>query len=554
MTQPSDQLIADVYAVLAEPERLQHMEHTLDRLIASGEGSPPQEALYHFDKAADLLAAAERAEDAPLDPFAKARGDSPGARSAALVLDDGLKLVSADSHIFAGALPDTGVRLPDWVWFPGSEGADTATMRGLLAQGEASGALRLRRSPADQRGALFTVTTGQLGGTPHLLFHHMGLRWNTGAGAAFADLLSLTKSEVRVLRWLVGGGTLRELADRRGTALGTVRNQTKSLLRKIGAVSQIEAVCMWAGFRQRWLDSQPGPQGVPAPKPAVTLHVSGCTTIRFERYGRLGGTPVLYFHPMMGGPHMPASADAALAAAGVELISPWRPGYGTAAAGGDRLQIVRDFVDCLPPLLDRLAMGRVRVLAAVGGAPYALAFARRHEGRTRSVTLAGATVPITGPAEMGLLTTVQTLPLRLARRSRVLNRWYVHAALARMRKADSADFARNWFAASAQDTAWLEAPCAQSFLRDALNEALALSSDFAVGDSELNALDWTPLFAGLSVPVQSLYGAGDAHIPPALASRAASAHGFVLPDRVAGAGSFLPFQRPDAVIEALLSF
>lgn len=53
---------------------------------------------------------------------------------------------------------------------------------------------------------------------------------------------SLTASEVAVLEGLVDGCTLEVIASSRGVAIGTIRSQVKSMLRKLQVGSQVAAV------------------------------------------------------------------------------------------------------------------------------------------------------------------------------------------------------------------------------------------------------------------------------------------------------------------------
>ncbi|KLE31035.1 hypothetical protein AAW01_12295 [Aurantiacibacter gangjinensis] len=554
MMDKSAQIVADAYAVVSQPERLLDIHERLQSLVEAHIAGTELtgDVRFHFAHAADLLAGEVEPGLGPFDPFDGNGQDSPAARSAALVLDRHLQLVRADKTVFEDHLKALGEPLPEWIWHPIDGASGETSMRSLLARGDASGAIRLMRSPDDARGALFTASTGMLDGAPHLLLHHLGLRWDDEAGSAFIDLLGLTRSEARVLEWLVGGGTLRELADDRGTALGTVRNQTKSLLRKVGATSQIEAVCMWAGFRQRWLDAQSIDPEPAAEGPRPRGKGSGSQALmRFERHGLLGGMPVLYMHSMLGGPHVMPAVDAAMRKAGLELITPWRPGYGERTVQADRFAMVRDFVDELPGLLNRLAIPRVRVLGSVGGAAFALAFAKVHPELTHSVTLASPCIPITHRSELKHLRTAQSLPIEVARIAPSLNRWYVRAVLARLRRKGAMEYVREYFSASPVDLDWMEELKNQEFIRNSLNEAFAQSGEFGVAETELNAMDWTPLFEGLESPVRIIHGSDDVLARPQLVHPFAERHGFCTEGPIEQSGSFLLFQQPDLIAARL---
>jgi DNA-binding NarL/FixJ family response regulator len=53
---------------------------------------------------------------------------------------------------------------------------------------------------------------------------------------------ALTKRELEVLRLMAGGYSNREIADALGTAEGTVKNHTSSILSKLGVRDRTRAV------------------------------------------------------------------------------------------------------------------------------------------------------------------------------------------------------------------------------------------------------------------------------------------------------------------------
>jgi len=74
----------------------------------------------------------------------------------------------------------------------------------------------------------------------------------------------LTEREREILRWLADGLQNKEIAQKLGISLATVRNHIHNMLEKLDVHSKLEAVSL--AFRQGWVSARPGDPAL-APEP-----------------------------------------------------------------------------------------------------------------------------------------------------------------------------------------------------------------------------------------------------------------------------------------------
>lgn len=78
-------------------------------------------------------------------------------------------------------------------------------------------------------------------------------RWQASVDAATSPFSQLTPREAAVLRYVMDGRSVKAIAVSSGVSEATVRSQVRSILSKLGASSQLEAVAM--ALRAGWPQS-----------------------------------------------------------------------------------------------------------------------------------------------------------------------------------------------------------------------------------------------------------------------------------------------------------
>src|SRR3954471_8605081 len=139
------------------------------------------------------------------------------------------------------------------------------------------------------------------------------------------------------------------------------------------------------------------------------------------------GRPVFAFHGTPGSRLQLAVNEAEVAAVGVRLIAPDRPGYGHSSfVRGRRLT---DWPHDVTYLADHLGIQRFAVAGISGGGPHAAVCARFLPDRVTAAAIISGVAPLADPgAEAGMMP-VNRLLTRLSRRAGGLTR-PVFAAMA----------------------------------------------------------------------------------------------------------------------------
>ena len=217
----------------------------------------------------------------------------------------------------------------------------------------------------------------------------VALEWSGAAGAAIAEAFGLSNSEREILKTLVQGQSLADLARQRRRSIETVRTQAKSLLTKTGVSSQLDLVRLFAAITL--ITPEPnapvyGRPDNPAPAGSLSLTLPDKRQMQVEIHGPPTGRPVIFLHNMYSGTIMPAPVLKALEGHGIKLICPWRAGFAKSTAHAEKpASPEHAFVSDLAFLLDTLGIGKTVVVGHMSSAIYAAAAAVLLPERVRNV-------------------------------------------------------------------------------------------------------------------------------------------------------------------------
>jgi pimeloyl-ACP methyl ester carboxylesterase len=231
------------------------------------------------------------------------------------------------------------------------------------------------------------------------------------------------------------------------------------------------------------------------------------------------GEPVFAFHGTTGSRWHFTVDDGPVAAAGVRLIVPDRPGYGLSSfQTGRRL---RDWPDDVAFLADHLGLRDFSVMGVSGGGPHVAACARFLPARVRAAAIVSGVAPLADPGVQEGMTPTNQWATALARRAPLVlwpmfwgmgaigKRWPDRAVQVMAKEMPPAD------------VAVLTRPAVRdAFLRD-LRHSSSTTAQAGAQDFRLFARDWGFRLEDITVPVHIWQGDADRNVPPAHARRLA---------------------------------
>jgi pimeloyl-ACP methyl ester carboxylesterase len=265
--------------------------------------------------------------------------------------------------------------------------------------------------------------------------------------------------------------------------------------------------------------------------------------------GKPRGNPVFMFHGTPGSRLQVTYDEKTIAASGVRLVAPDRPGYGHSSFHPGRT--LADWASDVAALADHLKLERFAVAGVSGGGPHAAACARLLPER---VTVAGIVSGVGPMAEPGL-------DRGMAGFNRGLKTIGERAPFALIPIFAVQDyFVRHWPEAALRavakrvpesDARLLQRPEVRKIFIDDAARAPATAAHAAAQDFQLFARDWGFRVADIAVPVHVWHGDADKNVP--------FAHGQYVADQIAGAqfhaclgeGHFLVIERLGEILRTL---
>jgi pimeloyl-ACP methyl ester carboxylesterase len=237
------------------------------------------------------------------------------------------------------------------------------------------------------------------------------------------------------------------------------------------------------------------------------------------------GEPVFAFHGTTGSRWNFTMVDGPVAAVGVRLIAPDRPGYGLSSF--QRGRRLRDWADDVATLADHLGLADFSVMGISGGGPHAAVCACFLPSRVRAAAIVSGVAPLADPgAEEQTIPMIQLFDT-LARRA-PFALWPLYGAQTAL--------AKRWPEQALKvlatqlpppDAAVLmRPPVRDAFLND-FRHASATTGRAGAQDHRLFATDWGFRLEDITVPVHIWQGDADRNVPPA--------HGRRQADRIPGA-------------------
>lgn len=379
--------------------------------------------------------------------------------------------------------------------------------------------------------------------------------WQTHTGEAFRDAFNLTAAEEMIVATIVNGRSLEHLAKTRGTALGTVRNQTKHLLRKLNLHSQTELVCLFAGFSHV----------SPLPRSLGTSHFpedgmggaryffarSDGSQLEYEVFGSPQGKPVLFFHPLIGGTGLTKKQKTLISQYNLRLIMPWLPLFKGTQDRGHSSTIASRYAHDLDRLLTHLGIAESPVLCFNTSVIYGLSFAKEYAQRVTKIVSGNGAVPLIDRGQFAQISVQQRIPYYIARHFPWLLDFYIKSVKAKLERGYEVEYVEKYFEESPLDVQTILDPEVRMIASQSIAFAFENGHQSVVNHVRLVASNWMDMLKSCPVPIEMYSGIFDSEYTAEMVEVTVQDMPQVTFNCVDDAGALIWYQKPECLLSQL---
>ncbi len=329
------------------------------------------------------------------------------------------------------------------------------------------------------------------------------------------ELYGLSRAEARLARLLAGGRSIEEAATELHISPHTARTQLKAVFGKTGTRRQPDLI--------RKLLTGPAilrrPAGDTA-TPAVTnpsrgregrLVLRDGRTLGFAEYGDPDGSPVLFFHSIVGSRFQIHPDREQVDGTGIRWIVPERPGFGLSdPLPGRRLL---QWADDVEQLLDHLDLDRVHLAGYSAGGSHALACLWRLPSRFVHTALISPMAPFDKLSALAGMPPTNRMLMAMARYTPALLNPFLRVMLQGLIRNPEQITSRHVELWPQADREAVDTPGTKEHMVTVFREAIRQGPDALVTEQILLAGDWGFDPAEVEVPVDLWHGEADIHVP-----------------------------------------
>lgn len=342
-------------------------------------------------------------------------------------------------------------------------------------------------------------------------------QWPASIDRAFGELFKLSPSERQVLMLMSRGLVAADIAAQRRSSIGTVRQQIKSILGKLGAATQVQAATLATAA-----SASAGIVAVPDELPFLSHQDDLLGIYEFSREGRRvgwrrfgvpGGPRVLWLHgPSFGAGDFPVVRSLAREHQ-LDVIAIERPGYGrteSPSAGEDPLEC-----QCLDieALLAAQGVSQVWVISEEVALITALALHRRRHVDIRGLVSVSAAPPFRELGQINAMPVHQAIFIQAARHAPWLAKLMIRLLVLRMRKLGPEKWTDVIFEGVSPDQDIIARPSLREGVIAAYGFYVNQQGAGYINDLKVMIQDWGALLDDLPARCVWLHGDSNASTP-----------------------------------------
>jgi pimeloyl-ACP methyl ester carboxylesterase len=277
--------------------------------------------------------------------------------------------------------------------------------------------------------------------------------------------------------------------------------------------------------------------------------------LAFEEYGDEKGVPVIFCHGWPSSRSMGQLTDRPARDLGIRVISPDRPGISGSSLQDDRRLL--DWPVVVHRLADDLGIGRFRMLAISGGAPYAYATAHAMPERVRAIAIVSGAISLVDLANhKGLLPLYRWMLALYRTQPQLLRRLFqlVRPILSLRPPVRLRPLILKMLMLQPSDAESLRDSAAFEAIFESQRRAWRGGAQGVMADAQIYAQPWGFPLEEVRVPVRLWHGKQDRAFSVRLAEEVAARLPNCKAQYVEGAGHYsLPIQNVREILEDLVS-
>ena len=388
--------------------------------------------------------------------------------------------------------------------------------------------------------------------------------WPPYLGLVLQDLFKLTQAEIEVVRLMMGGAKVNEIAKKRFASTTTIRSQLRAIFSKTDTDSQMECLRMVLGLSLMHERNdgnlvaariQAGIQSTHYPRENQRhlLKLENGREIDYAVFGAESGKKckgvVLFYHDQATGDTWFHDAVVAATRAGLKIIAPFRPGFGrTTIYTGDASDPI-PFAHDVKELLDHLEVDKAVFMTLRSGLVHALAAARLMPDRFTKITAATPMLPVTCDADLEGTNGYNLLIPKTRLRFPQALRFVCKAGFALVSKKGGGAFVKAVVRDSPKDLDWVSRTEILSIISE--GGLVAHREQGYVGNygDIAYADDWTYLLTESPIPIRLVIGEDDCNVQWAAARRWSSELPHVDLHTLPDSGYFVQHQHPQQFLD-----
>lgn len=387
-------------------------------------------------------------------------------------------------------------------------------------------------------------------GVARLVIEGLDYRWTGEAEQLLVTSFGLSRAEVDVVRNLMAGRSLRDMAERSGRSEHTVRNQAKSVLAKTGAPGQVDLIRLVAflvGDEGPVLASHPG---------AVELHselraMNTGLKMQLFQCGDPDGQPVIYLHGMLDGMAPLQFLQTHGFLHGYRVIAPVRPGYGQSETVGSPEEALAAGVAHINELIACMGLEQPVLLGHMAGSLHGHVACNSLQGRVRGMVAVAGGGPVLRMKQISKMAPRQRVMAYTARFAPALLPFFVRAGIALIDSDEVPKFMDTLYRSGSHERQVVDRLDLAELMYAGYRFAAQAGAAGFTSDGHLMVRNWLPMIQGTTTPVIHLHGTFDPVIPACATEMFVSKHENMSLRLFDDAGQFLIYEHPREILAAI---